>query len=207
MPELGHLEAAHGDRDGDKPRFGDAGVGSQVHCEQQRIPRPPAPPAARRPRPRPCAPRPIVVRSGPLGPAPCFAPTARAPPAPPPRPIAAGSPAAEAGTGWQRGRRREWGGHVRALTAPGPAARAWGLGAAAAILCAGICPPGLSRGRGAAPSRGRSEVRMNSLHFREGNSVQVAQMVNGSGGTGAQVGLKSLPMGSTLQPLHPTHPA
>lgn len=77
MPELGHLEAAHDDRDGDKPRFEDPGVGSQVHGELQRIPRPPAPPAARRPWPRPCTSRPIIVRSGPWAPPPAPLPPRR----------------------------------------------------------------------------------------------------------------------------------
>lgn len=56
VPELGHLEAAHGGGDRGWGSFADQGVGSQVHCKNPRLPRPPAPPAALRLRPRPDTP-------------------------------------------------------------------------------------------------------------------------------------------------------
>lgn len=81
VPELGHLEAAHGGGDRECGSFADQGVGSQVHCKN---PRPPAPPAALRLRTRPDTPG--QSQPAPAGWAPPPTPLflcARCPPRPP----------------------------------------------------------------------------------------------------------------------------
>lgn len=84
VPELGHLEAAHGGGDCGWGSFAYQGVGSQVQGKNPRLPRPPAPPAALHLRPRPD--RPGQSQPAPAGwappPIPLF-PCARCQPRPP----------------------------------------------------------------------------------------------------------------------------
>ena len=208
MPELGHLEAVHGGGDRGGRSFEDPGVDSQVHREQPRLPPPPAPPTARRARPRPYAPQanrsplrsteplpqPLSLRAHAAGPAPRRPIAARHPLEAPPRCRRPGRAGPEVTCG--------------ALSAPGPAERA-GLGATAVILWLGICLGRLSSVRGT-PFPGRRETRselaplrrLGTLSGRDGPLARVTQIVAAEGSPG----LMQIPIPGTYSIGSASHP-
>lgn len=185
MPELGHLEAAHGDGEGGGRSFEDPGVGSQVHGQ------PAVTPAASGPaRGHPSRghalerPRPITARSGSPGPAP-----GQSPQSCPVRPRPdAGGLAARA----RRSRAACGSGRPRLCGACSQA------GGSVQVLQSGVCHGRLRGMRGAAGAeRGQTWTRSISdtgtVLRTEQALAAVTQLTSGSWGRNGSPGLRRIP--------------